>query len=125
MTRGGYGVQASVVTNERGLTMASMTHRNWSSDRIAAMTSLISDGVGRAVTNLDMGSFVTISVASEKATLYITEFDVEDKVFRIAAVLGHGPLKVRSFLDRVRNRDFVQTVLIPAAKDIQEILGVN
>ncbi|MFW9920892.1 MAG: hypothetical protein ACFFED_14930 [Candidatus Thorarchaeota archaeon] len=123
MSNDGFNIQASVVINERGLTMASMAHRNWSADKIAAMVSLISDGATRALSNLSMGSLSTISIASEKATLWIAEFDVNERQYRIAIILGHGPLRIRSFWDRVRNRDFVTTILLPSAKKIQNILG--
>ncbi len=123
MSSDSFNVQASVVINERGLTMASMAHRNWSADRIAAMVSLVSDGATRAISNLTMGELATVSIASEKATLWITEFNVNEKQYRIAVILGHGPLKIRSFWDRIRNRDFVTTTLLPSAKKIQSILG--
>jgi predicted regulator of Ras-like GTPase activity (Roadblock/LC7/MglB family) len=122
MTQEGFHILACNISDERGLTLASKVHRNWSAEKLAAMISLLSDSANRVIENLEMGDISTVSISTNKTTLWITEFTVHEKILRLSAIITHGPLRIRSFWERIRQRDFASTILFPTVKKIKLVL---
>ncbi|MFW9800518.1 MAG: roadblock/LC7 domain-containing protein [Candidatus Thorarchaeota archaeon] len=76
-----------VVTNERGLVVAEKSLDGSSSQTLAAMISLLSDTAIRVNDNLGFGHPRTASIRALGALVAIHQFQVQNKWFRIGAVL--------------------------------------
>ncbi|MHA2206412.1 MAG: hypothetical protein ACXABC_11180, partial [Candidatus Thorarchaeota archaeon] len=93
-------VSSCVVTNERGLVVAEKTDDSTSSQALAAMISLLSDAANRVNNNLGFGHPKTTSVKTLGATISVYEFQVQNRWFRIGAVLTGEDQRRFQFLRR-------------------------
>ncbi|MCK5238135.1 MAG: hypothetical protein KAR33_01235 [Candidatus Thorarchaeota archaeon] len=114
-------MRSCVVTNERGLVVAESSNDGLSSDALAAMISLLSDAATRVNDNLGFGHPNIASVKGIGVTVALHEFMVNNRWFRIGAVLRDGQ-KRRSWFFRRTNEKKAWENLEQAAVKVRVVL---
>ncbi|MFW9849582.1 MAG: roadblock/LC7 domain-containing protein [Candidatus Thorarchaeota archaeon] len=122
MRKSGGRFDSCVVTNERGLVVAWKGNNGVSHDALAAMMSLFSETSRRINTNLHIGDLRTASIKTIDATLSLHEFMVNDRAFRIAAILNEEQKKRFSFFRRGMTLTRMQENINTAAFQIKAAL---
>ncbi|MHA1959899.1 MAG: hypothetical protein ACW99U_06690 [Candidatus Thorarchaeota archaeon] len=121
----GNRLTSCVVTNERGLVVAGKSSDGSSSQALAAMISLLSDTAARVNGNLGFGHPKTASIGSSGVIVSIREFLVQNRWFRIGAVLTEDNNGRLSFFRRKMNAKKVDDYLMTAAEQVRLVLERN
>jgi predicted regulator of Ras-like GTPase activity (Roadblock/LC7/MglB family) len=122
MNKSGGRFTGCVITNERGLVVASKVSNGVSDETLAAMMSLLSETVHRVNENLGVGFPKTASIKSPGATVSLHEFDVLGKRFRIGAILGEEGMSRFSFFRRGMTLTRMQENMTNAAIKVRHVL---
>ncbi len=86
-------IDLCIITNERGLIMATLKSNPREDERAAAMISLASDTAYRVASNIEIGSTNTIKIVADEGTFFVSEFLVNDRRFRIGAIMKKGTFR--------------------------------
>ena len=122
MRRSGGRFKSCVVTNERGLIIASRVSNGVSDETVAAMMSLLSETAQRVNSNLGVGFPKTASIKAAGATISLQEFRVLGRHFRIGAILREEPQGRISFFRRGMTLTRMQENMTTAAERIRFVL---
>ncbi|MEM2142210.1 MAG: roadblock/LC7 domain-containing protein [Candidatus Thorarchaeota archaeon] len=115
-------VRWCIVTNERGLIVASITDIGPQEEKLAAMASLLSETSKRISTNIEGGKFDTANIEFSGHRMSMAEFPVRGRPFRIAVVTSQArPAGLMNRLRRLRHPG-VTKLLSTAAVRIAQIL---
>ena len=122
MSKSGGRFKSCVITNERGLVVASKVSNGVSDETLAAMMSLLSETVHRVNNNLGVGFPKTASIKSPSATISLHEFEVSGKQFRMGAVLHEYAVNRFSFFRRGMTLTRMQENMTNAAIKVRQVL---
>jgi predicted regulator of Ras-like GTPase activity (Roadblock/LC7/MglB family) len=111
-----------IVTNERGLVIAEMIRDGSHSHEFAAMISLLSDTATRINRNLGFSATESASIRSKDKTLCIHEFLVQNRRFRIGAIVRKNTGRKFRFLGRRSSMESIERALQNTAKEVRSIL---
>lgn len=118
----GVSFTSCVVTNERGLIVAEESIENNSTQTLAAMISLMSDTAIRVSTNLGYDHPTTSSINGLDASIAIQEFIVQDRWFRIGAIVSKNNQSKKRFFKKSFNPKKIESKLAEAARKLCAIL---
>jgi predicted regulator of Ras-like GTPase activity (Roadblock/LC7/MglB family) len=122
LVRSGQNFTSCVVTNERGLVVAEESVDGFSSQTLAAMISLMADTAIRVSENLGYGHPKTSSIKGLGVSISIREFMVQDRWFRIGAILSSDRSLRMRFLRKGLNHERAESKLADATRRLRSIL---
>lgn len=111
-----------VVTNERGLVVAGKTIDGSSNQTLAAMVSILSDAAVRTNENLGLGHPKGIIVKTLGSSIVLREFKVQNRWFRIGAVLTDEGLRRYYIFKRRIDHERTESDLRIAADRVRQVL---
>ncbi|MHA1807383.1 MAG: hypothetical protein ACTSX2_07385 [Candidatus Thorarchaeota archaeon] len=119
----GHRLKNCLITNERGLIMATLKNEQFENERAAAMISLASDSAQRISTHIEIAPHEAIKIEGREGTFVINEFLVKDQRYRIGALLDRGILpKGVSFRGLFRRKNSAEDYMREAALKAKKIL---
>ncbi len=118
----GREVKYCVVTNERGLIVASTGSIGPFEERLAAMASLLAETGKRVVSTVELGVLSHASVATLDDTLIMYEFPVRGRPFRMVVVIPTRETRRGGLLRIFRSRIDMETGLAQTIESVKKIL---
>jgi predicted regulator of Ras-like GTPase activity (Roadblock/LC7/MglB family) len=96
-------VKRCIVTNERGLVVASSVTLGPPEERLAAMASLLSETAKRITATIPLGNFQNADITTAEGSMLMQEFLVKGRVFRLIVILRSSTTTGRWAAYRRRN----------------------
>ncbi len=119
----GREISNCIITNERGLIVASLRPIGPFEEKLAAMASLLSETGKRVASNIELGDMHRVVVGSFHATLIMQEFPVKGRSFRIILVMPGEESVRHSMLHRIfRARHTPESGLAHTIEAVTKIL---
>jgi len=116
------GFSSCVVTNERGMIIVAKTVDGSSDQTLAAMVSLLSSTAERVNSNLGIEHPKLTLIKSVGVTLSVREFMVNNRWFRLGAILTQGNNGRFSFNKRRMNPKKAEATLEKATVKLRGVL---